>query len=477
MLKSLLKDSLIYTIPSILSRGLAFFLFPLYTQVLTPTEYGGFDLLTYFGNLVNLTVALEVGQAVGRFYTEEKDIRKKKLIASTAFWFSLLSYSLFFVLALIFADFITVLLLDDVQWSNLFQTYTIYICLYGLFGLLQNQFRWEFRSKDYAVISMVVTIVSAFISIYLAYFKGWGIRGIYLGLIIGSLLGCIIGIYKLRETIVFDFAFNVLKPMLRFSIPLIPSSIAVFLSVYIDRFMINHYLTLTDVGLYGIGYRLASIVGLVMVGFKGAITPLIYSNYNKTETPGEISRIFRYFISVGIIMFLFLSVFSKELLLILTTPEFAFGAQVVVFLVPAIFFANMYMFTPGMAIRKKTAYFIYLNIFGALLNVGLNYFLIPIFGISGAAISTFLGYAVTFGLYMAVSQKLYFVPHNFAKLILSFVAVFIIGYLGYYLNLNLIQKLGVFISGMSIIIIGGLVEFKEIKLISSKVVEKYKAII
>jgi O-antigen/teichoic acid export membrane protein len=166
-------------------------------------------------------------------------------------------------------------------------------------------------------------------------------------MIIGTATGTFIGFYYLKTTFQLRFDLTKLKTMLAFSIPIVPSSIAVFVNMYIDRLMINHYLSLKEVGLYGMGYRLASISTLVFVGFQMALTPLVYKHYQEPETPHQLATIFRTFLSIAIVVFLILSLFADVSLWILTTPAYYAAAQVVVFLVPAILLSQMYIFAPG----------------------------------------------------------------------------------------------------------------------------------
>jgi O-antigen/teichoic acid export membrane protein len=92
------------------------------------------------------------------------------------------------------------------------------------------------------------------------------------------------------------------------------------------------------------------------------------------------------------------------------------SAVVVVYLVPALLLANMYIFAPGIGIAKRTHYLIWINTGGALLNGGLNYVLIPILGIVGAALATMLNYLAVFTAYMVLSQRLYRVPHRWRSI-------------------------------------------------------------
>ena len=416
MIGAFFSDSLIYTVPALLSRGLSIFLVPLYTRVLSPVDCGVFDMLMVFGSLANLTVALEVSQGVARFYAAEEDPGKKMQYASTAFWFTLFCYTLFLVVTILLAPLLSMFIIGRADLDTVFRLGMAYVWANGIFYLMQNQFRWELRSKQYAISSIVVTLMTASLAVMLAYCLGWGLFGLLLGMLGGVLVGCFYGLFCLCSSFRCVFSKERLKEMLLFSAPLVPSGIAVFISNYIDRLMINHFLSLGDLGLYGIGFRLSSIVGLVMVGFQGALTPLIYSNYKSPDTPREIAVIFRAFLFFALMIFFGLAGFAEEILRLLTTPDYYSAAGVVIFLVPAVLMSNMYIFAPGIGIAKKTHLTIWINVGGAFANTCFNYFLIPVFGIEGAGAATLLGYVFVFTAYMRFSQRFYPVAHDWSAL-------------------------------------------------------------
>jgi len=416
MLVPFLRDSAIYTFPAIISRGLSFFLIPVYTQVLAPSDFGALDMLLIFGNLVNLTVALEVSQGVARYAPAEKEARAKTLYASSALWFTVFCYALFLVLSMYYAPVLSVWIIGRAGFDAVVRIGMVYITINGIFYLVQNQFRWELRSAQYATVSLLVAVVTAAFAVSLTYFLHWGLKGFLYGLIAGPLVGCLYGLYHLRDLFRFCFSSGHLKDLLAFSAPLVPSGIAVFITIYIDRFMINHFMTLNDVGLYGVGMRIASIVGFCLVGFRGALTPLIYKHYKETNTPWQLERIFRYFLAFALTVFAGVSVFSPEIMAIMTTPTYYAAAPVIIYLVPGILLSNMYIFAPGIAIAKKNMLTLWINVGGALANTILNYLFIPVFGISGAAGATLLGYMGVFGAHMFFSQRLYPVPHDWRRI-------------------------------------------------------------
>ncbi len=171
-------------------------------------------------------------------------------------------------------------------------------------------------------------------------------------------------------------------------------------------------------GLYGIGYRLSSIAGLVMVGFQGALTPLIYTYHREEDTPRQLARIFRLFLAFALIMFLGLSLFSIDILRFFTTAPFYGGSVVVVYLVPAILLAQMNIFAPGIDIAKKTYLHIWINVGGALLIAALN-FLIPYWELLA------LVWLHCWGIYSflrctcGVKPKYYKVPHRWYQVFIA----------------------------------------------------------
>jgi O-antigen/teichoic acid export membrane protein len=469
LLKRFLRDSAIYVIPTVLSRGLSVILVPLYTRVLSPADYGTLDMLVVFGSLVNLSVALEVSQGVARFYAAEQDADRRVRYASTSFWFTVMMYSGFLAVALAFAEPTSALVIGQPGLDFYFRLGVVGIWLTGIVYLIQNQFRWELKSRQYMVVSLIVTFVTAAVAVLLGYVLRWGLTGMLLGTIAGSLAGMVYGLYHLRSSYRLRFDAGFLKEMLVYSTPLVPAAVAVFVSKYIDRLMINHYLSLEAVGLYGIGFRLAALVSLVMAGFQGALTPLVFAHYREERTPQDLADIFRLFMALAAMMFLGLALFAPEILRLLTTPAYYGAAPVVVFLVPAILLSNMYIFAPGINIARKTHLILWINLVGAALHFGFNALLIPVFGMIGAAVATLAGYACIFAAYMVLSQRLYRVPHAWGRMVVTvalvaaLVAVMTAAELPPGIAVGV--KAAALVGGAAIVVATGLVRISELRLL------------
>ena len=100
MLRKLFKDSIVYGVSGILSRGISLILVPFYTRVLTPEDYGIVDILTIVGAIVNIVVALEISQGFAIFFSETKLQKEKILFSSSSLIFTCTSYSVFIATSL-----------------------------------------------------------------------------------------------------------------------------------------------------------------------------------------------------------------------------------------------------------------------------------------------------------------------------------------------------------------------------------------
>ena len=416
MIKQFLKDSFFYSFANILSRGILFLLLPLYTRVLSPGDYGIIDILTIFGALVNIVVTLEIFQGLARSYSDVHDESEKIAYSSTALWFTLCAYAFFAFIAFFFSRELASFLLDSLESVTIFQVAMLSFIANGIFYLLHGQLRWQLRSKNYAIVSIVFTLITTGASAILVLIIGLGILGIFYGQIAGAIAGSIISWLFARDSFKLLFFWNKCKEMLMFSLPLVLSSINVFIMLYTDRVAIKKLMTISDVGIYGIGYRFASIVGFLMVGINLALTPLIYSKYSAEATRNELVMIFRYFLAIALPLIMLISLFSQEFLWLFTTPQYYNAWSVMPILAAAILLSNMYIFMPGLDIAKKTKNISTINITAAISNIALNFILIPFLGIVGAALASLVSSFVMFSMYAFLSQKYYFVPHNWHRI-------------------------------------------------------------
>ena len=99
MIRRFFQESVVYALSSVLTRGIGLLLVPFYTRVLAPADYGAIEILAVVGGLVNIVVAVEISQGMARYFAASRDERERASYAATALWFTIATYSAFFLLA------------------------------------------------------------------------------------------------------------------------------------------------------------------------------------------------------------------------------------------------------------------------------------------------------------------------------------------------------------------------------------------
>jgi O-antigen/teichoic acid export membrane protein len=384
----------------------------LYTRVLSPADFGALDLFLAFVALAHLTVALEVGQGVARYVGGLAASDRRAVYASSALWFSVACYLLACGVLLLSPASVAERVMGAPGLSVAFRLGVVFVFVSGIATLVLQQFRWELRSREFALTSAAQAVITASVGFLLTYVLRLGIVGLIGGMLAGSVSSLVLGLWRLRGSFRLVVESAALLEMLRFSTPLVLSGIAVWVSLYADRLMIERMLSVESVGVYGIGYRIASVSGLLTIGAQSALTPLVYANERSPETPVQIARIFGWFLPLAATSCVALTLFAPELTALLATAAFDRAAGVIALLVPAVLLSNMYVFAPGIALAKRTRLVVWITVSGGVLNVLLNALLIPSAGILGAATATLVSSGAVLTVYIILGQRFYPIPHR-----------------------------------------------------------------
>ena len=436
MFKNFLSANIYYLISSIFGKGAIFFLLPVITRLLTPAEFGIIDYILVIAAFVYLVAGIETRQGVARFFPETEEHNGKVEIASTQLLFIVGCYFFFVLVSIIFYH---VFPLQNISLS-LYVSVVAAITMNGIWQNVHSIFRWNFRYKEYAFLEILYFLLvygGAILFIRQFHFSS---EGYFLGMLFGASLTTIIGIYLQRNLLKIKFDKKVLNNLVTYSGPLVFAALAAIASSYVDRIFIKNLMSLKDLGIYGVGFRVASIVLILTVAFQSALTPLIFKHHEDASTPRKLaflSKVFLFFF-VGIIAFF--SIFS-EILIQFFAPESYKGAEKIVpLIVMSIIFFKVYIFTPGLSIAKKTNIILYIQVITLVLNGVLNYLMIPTYGIQGAAIATLISSVFLLFVNIYFSQQYYYIPYDGIR-ILFFTLVNIILIVVFYNLKNNIDNL------------------------------------
>ena len=418
MYRRLLKDASLYSASSVLARGFSFLSVPIFTRILSPADYGALDLLTYMAMLIFLVLGAAIEQAVGRFYVDNKDEKSRREIASTALFYNVIIFSLFVPLAPWFAQLLsdrwldghvgpgTVLIVFGFTWAQ------------AIFNATNNQLRYVFMAREYALCNVGNVILSTLLGFAFLVWLRLGVAGVFLGQMLGQIIFSGVSIYLARGSYGLTFKWPVLRRMLKYSLPLVPGSIAFFVMQYVDRYALNELKGLSEVGVYGMAARIASLLNLFLMGFQGAWWPLMLEKFREPGAPIQFRNVFNAYLLVTLTLLVSLSLLGREMLLLLTTPEFAEGFTLLPPLVFSVILGSIAAyFTYGIQIAEKSHYRLILNVTALVTSVVLNFALIPAWGVMGAAIANVSASLLLVIPSLIISQRFYPVPYQWAGII------------------------------------------------------------
>lgn len=455
----LAKDSLIYGLGNAVLRILALITAPIFTRIFAPADYGVISLIASVISFLSILLLFGMDNAIFVSYYQYKKERKE--IISSAFWF-LFSWGL--LLTIVFS--LLSSNLADLVFKN--QTYQIFFLiafatafLNLLISLAKVVYRLEFRAKTFALIAGLNAILTTALMIVLVVYFHKGLIGYFIGQLVGTGLTMIVALFSIRSNLNFTLSKKHLKEMVAFGAMVVPASISFFVFDLSDRFFIQHYRNLSELGLYAIAINIASLITFFSYALGQAWSPQVMKIYfsSKKIFHQFVPRFFSYYLIFFFILAVLISTFGQEILRVFTTSKYYQAASVIGPLTIAMVFAASNQVTSlGITLSRKTKYFAFYTACAAILNILLNFLLIPKYGMVGAGWATALSYLFLTIAYFLVSQKFIFLKINHLKifkLVVLSLGMIIFGPI--FWNYNLWQNL--LVKVLEILIFGSLLYF------------------
>jgi len=464
------KDSVVYGFGNAILKILALLTAPIFTRVFLPADYGIINLITSITYFLSLLLIFGMDAATSVSYYQYG--KEKKTIISTAFWFLFFWGILLVGLASLFTKQFSHLSFHNNSYSPLFLIAFATAFFTLLISFAKLLFRLEFQAKTFAFIVIFQAVVSAALMIILVVVFKYGLAGYLGGTLIGTFASFILAFSYIlyRKTIVFKFNLVRLKEMLAYGAMMVPTALSFYVFDLSDRYFINHYWNLTELGLYSIAINIASLLTFFSIALGQAWTPYILKLYYASKKIFDqfVPRIFIYYLILFFTLALFVTIFSQEILKIFTTPKYydsfrAIGPMALAFT----FGASLQITVLGMTIARKTKFMAFYAGMTALINIGFNFLLIPKLGMVGAAWATAISYFFLTASYLFTSQKFIYIKLPWQKIfklvLLSVIAIIFAPYLwqaNFYSNLAI--KLAELIIFCFLLYFLGIIERQEI---------------
>lgn len=381
--KRLIKNTGMIAIGNISTKLVSFFLLPLYTALLSTSEYGTFDYILSIATFCVPFVSVLMDESIFRFLIDCKKQEEKEKVISTAL-----------VIVLIGMGCFTLVGVPVMQGLHYHYTYyaTIYILLNVMSGMISAILRGIGRTDQYALFNFLLGSIQVTLNVvFIAAFR-MGVGGMLMASILTQFFVSTIFIFRIRLWRYFDFRIvnsQMAKDMIVYSLPLIPNKVSWSIINLSDRIVLMNWVGSEATGLYAVSYKFPNLMDTVY-GF-------FYQSWKESSARvmGDDSQndfynaVYEYLKNFMYALVLGMSAFMPLIFRIMINKNYYEALFYVPILLLATYFANISGFYGGIfTAYKDTKIMGTTTLAAAILNLTINLLMIHKFGIYAAAIST-----------------------------------------------------------------------------------------
>ena len=434
--QKLFKQTFIYGLATVLPRMLTFLLVPLYT---TPgvldsvADYGKVSIVFSWVIIFNVVLAYGMETAFFRFFNKEKD--QEKVIGTSTI--SLIGSSfIFFFIAFLLKEQIASGIGVELQYIKL----VLWILLLDALTIIP--FAW-LRAKEkpnkYAAIKITNVIVNMGLNLFFLlwlkdlskdnsllepiYIEHFQINYIFISILVASAITLLL-MLPFYIKVKYKFTPHLWKSMMRYAFPVLIAGLAFSINESFNRIMMDYLLPQDiaeeKIGMFAACYKLALFMTLFATAYRLGIEPYFFSHSKSTDPQKNYAKILEYFVIFGAVILLGVVVFADILKPYIIRSEDYWEAM---WVVPLVLMAHLCLgiyhnLSVWYKITDRTKFGAYISVFGAVITLVLNFWLIPIMDYRGSAIALLAAYGTMAILSYYFGRKYYPIPYNLKKIAL-----------------------------------------------------------
>ena len=410
------RDTLIYGTGVVLSRAASFVMLPIYTHYLTPSDYGVLQLLQMSLDILAVAIASGIPSGIQRFYFKAETERGRASVFSTTLLLMLAAKLIGVVIAFGAAPWIATAVLDDPARVELVYIAAATFLLQELTIIPMVLMQVQQRPVLFSISSIARLVLQLSLNIFFVVVLEAGVWGILVsGLITAVASGAVLAGWMLRQTGM-PLDRDMARDLIRFGLPVQVANIGTFVLTFGDRYFLKPAHGLAAVGLYGLSYQFAFVLGgTVFEPFLRALGPQWFQRAG--EDRGTRDRFYNQgFLALNVVLVsaaVGIALFVEPLLRVMADPSFWSAASPVPLLLLAQVLASWAIVMDlGIQASERTRYTGYATWGSVAVTVALYATLIPPFGPMGAAAATAASAAVRLGLTYHWAQRLWPVAYN-----------------------------------------------------------------
>jgi O-antigen/teichoic acid export membrane protein len=417
-LRDSFKHTSIYTVGSLASRAVGFIMIPVYTHFLTPREYGILDMLDITIILFGMIVGMGMGNAIFRFYYAAESQQEKRDVVGSALLFSTMVAGILGLAVVLAAGPASNLIFHAPGFSFYLRIAVLSFWVGTMGETCRNYLRVRQRSGIFVLASLIQLVVALGLNIYFIAFRHLGVLGFLLSSLITNLLSSVaLLIYTVADT-GFSVSLPKTRQMLAFGAPFVLTGIGAFILNFADRYFLNVYAGLSQVGIYALGYKFGFMLNMLAVApFLQMWEAQMFVVEKEPNAGAVYARIFEYFAAALLLAVLGLSIFIKDILRVMASVEYSESHRIVPIVALAYVFNGWAQyFRLGMLLTRRTKIIAVIMTGTGVLTILLYIVLIKSHGAIGAALATLISLTFMMVWTYIESQRLVRVPYDLKRI-------------------------------------------------------------
>lgn len=417
--RGIARHTIIYGLGTVLQKAVSFLMLPLYTRLLTPTDYGVVGLIDTTLDVISIGAGAQLAYAIFRFYHKADNEQERQRVVSTVLQSLLLSYGLTGLITMLCADSLSTLLFGSTARSDLIRVAAGGMISQCLLIVPLAYLQVLERSSVVTTVSLAKLVMQLTLNVVFLVGLKTGVIGILLStLIANSIVGIGLSIWTVRR-VGLGFSGRTLRGLVRYAGPMIVTQFATFFATFGDRYFLKAAGGEAAVGLYNLSYQFGFL--LFAIGFSPFNSMWAPRRFAIAKETDVLTRDHELSIGFGYANLLIfptavgLALFVGDILRLMTTPAY-FSAEhaVPVILVAYVLLAWCNIQDLGILMRERTEYLTLTNWIAAAVALSGWILIVPRYGALGAAWSGTASFCVRYILTYYFAQRLWPVRYDWA---------------------------------------------------------------
>ena len=424
-IRELSKNITVYGLGDVAVSLINFFLLPVYVVFFSAADYGVIGVLGVMEIVAKVVFRFGLDGSFMRFFYECRSDRERQRLASTIFLFLLALNGAVIAVMLAASPWIAGALLGSRAYTAALRLMLLNTFAIGFTFIPFHVLRMERRTVTFSLLTLARSVLTIVVRLLLVIRLGMGVTGLYLADVVVTIVIMAFLVRWFAPLVRPLFSRAVLHEVLSFGLPRVPHAAAQQINAGGDRFILGLFTSLENVGIYSLGVSIGLTPKLFLSAFESAWAPFYYATVKEPDAPRVFRTITTYGVAILALLTAGLSAIGADALRTMThgrilapeDPRWSAVAVVVAFTAIGVFFQGFYLLTSiGLNITKQTRYYPVATITAAAVNVGMNFLLIPRYGIYGAAWANGVSYGVQAVLGLRLSQRFYPIPYEWGRL-------------------------------------------------------------